>query len=68
LAEESDRGAALGLQAAVTGISALPASLAAGFLWEKVSPASAFVLGAVTAAAAGAMMLSIRVREPNRRN
>jgi MFS family permease len=63
LAEESDRGAALGFQAAVTGVSTLPASLAAGFLWEKISPTAAFVYGAALAAVAGAMMLSIEVRK-----
>jgi MFS family permease len=63
LVTEGERGAALGTQAAVTGISALPASLVAGFLWDKSSPAAAFVYGAVTAAIAGAMMLGVQVRK-----
>jgi MFS family permease len=60
LAPEADRGAALGLQAAMVGISALPASLAAGFLWDRVGPSSAFVYGAATAFTAGLMMLAVR--------
>jgi MFS family permease len=68
LATEAERGAALGMQAAVTGISALPASLAAGFLWEKASPAAAFVYGAAMAAVAGAMMLTVHEGNQQRGN
>lgn len=58
LAPPSDRGAALGLQAAVTGIAAFPASLVAGFLWDAAGPSVAFLFGASAAALAGILMLT----------
>jgi MFS family permease len=56
--ERAERGAALGAQAAVTGIAALPASIIAGLLWTEIGPAAAFVYGAVTAAIAGLLLLT----------
>jgi MFS family permease len=67
LAPDADRGAALGLQAAMVGVSALPASLAAGFLWDRVGPWSAFVYGAAAAFAAGLMMLSVSASDRSER-
>ncbi|MCL4514454.1 MAG: MFS transporter [Firmicutes bacterium] len=40
------RGTAYGLYSAAVGISALPASLIAGILWQKLGPASPFIFGA----------------------
>jgi MFS family permease len=40
------RGTAYGYYQGVVGITLLPASLLAGFLWDKVSPATPFYLGA----------------------
>lgn len=40
------KGTAFGLLNLAIGVSLLPASLAAGFLWDRVSPAAAFELGA----------------------
>jgi MFS family permease len=40
------RGTAYGLYNGVVGIMALPASLIAGVLWDKVAPAAAFYFGA----------------------
>jgi MFS family permease len=40
------RGTAYGLYHGVVGLSLLPASLIAGWLWEAVSPAAPFYLGA----------------------
>jgi MFS family permease len=57
LVSPEDRGSALGLQAAVTGLSALPASVAAGLLWQWIGPGAAFIYGAITAAIAGLSML-----------
>jgi MFS family permease/tetratricopeptide (TPR) repeat protein len=62
LAPAADRGAALGLQAAMVGVATLPASLVAGFLWDKFGAASAFLYGAGTAFVAGMMMLSTKAR------
>jgi MFS family permease len=43
------RGRAYGVYNAVIGLIALPASVAAGFLWDKVSPQAPFLFGAVMA-------------------
>ena len=61
LVPSAERGAALGLQAAITGFSTLPASVVAGLLWQYVSPGATFYYGAVTALAAAAMMAALRV-------
>jgi MFS family permease len=44
------KATAFGVYNAVVGIAMLPASLIAGFLWDKVSPAATFYFGSVTAA------------------
>jgi MFS family permease len=62
LAPAADRGAALGLQAAMVGVATLPASLVAGLLWDQIGAASAFLYGAATAFVAGLLMLSTRAR------
>jgi MFS family permease len=63
LVSSEDRGTALGLQAAVTGVSALPASVVAGLLWQHIGPGAAFIYGAITAGMAGLLMLSLKLRE-----
>jgi MFS family permease len=60
LTSSQERGAALGLQSAVTGFSALPASIVAGILWQRMGAGAAFTYGAVTASAAGLLMLWFR--------
>jgi MFS family permease len=40
------RGTAFGLYNAAVGVSALPASLLAGLLWQKWGPAAPFLFGA----------------------
>jgi len=52
LVPETDRGTAYGLFNASIGVMALPASLIAGALWTKVSPAAPFAFGAVLAGVA----------------
>lgn len=52
LVQEANRGAAFGLYNAAVGVMALPASLVAGFLWHRVSPAAPFAFGAGVAALA----------------
>ncbi|MHB1459684.1 MAG: MFS transporter [Armatimonadota bacterium] len=52
LVPDESRGAAYGLYSASIGIMALPASLIAGVLWNKVSPSAPFAFGAVLAAIA----------------
>lgn len=46
------RGRAYGVYNAVVGLIALPASVTAGFLWDKINPAAPFLFGAVMSAAA----------------
>ena len=43
--KDQDRGIAYGLFNASLGLMSLPASLIAGFLWDKVSPAAPFYFG-----------------------
>ena len=43
------KATAFGVYAAVIGIAMLPASLIAGWLWDRVSPAAPFFFGAATA-------------------
>lgn len=52
LVPEQSRGAAYGLYSAATGLAALPASVIAGLLWTRISPAAPFAFGAVLAAVA----------------
>lgn len=49
LVPENSRGAAYGLYNASVGIMALPASLLAGFLWNRVSPSAPFLFGGLMA-------------------
>ena len=46
LVTEEKRGTAYGLYHGVVGLTLLPASLIAGWLWDTVSPAAPFYLGA----------------------
>ncbi|MBA7668960.1 hypothetical protein ES703_77080 [subsurface metagenome] len=46
LVPEEKRGTAYGLYHGVVGITLLPASLLAGWLWQAYSPAAPFYLGA----------------------
>jgi len=52
LVPDESRGAAYGLYSASTGLMALPASLIAGALWNRVSPGAPFAFGAALAALA----------------
>ena len=54
---EERRGRALGLYNLVSGAGLLIASLLAGALWERVSPAAALGAGALLAAAAAVVLL-----------
>ena len=53
------RGTALGVYAMVTGLAALPASVIAGLLWQRVSPAAPFLYGAAMATLACAAFLLV---------
>lgn len=49
---DESRGAAYGLYSAAVGAMALPASVIAGALWNRISPAAPFAFGAMLAALA----------------
>jgi len=49
LVPEESRGTAYGLYNAAVGVMALPASLIAGVLWQRISPAAPFAFGAALA-------------------
>jgi MFS family permease len=51
------RGTAIGVYNALTGLAALPASLLAGLLWDKLGPGVPFYVGSVTAALAALLLL-----------
>ncbi len=57
LAPAGGRGTALGAFHAVTGVLALPSSLVAGLLWDRLGAAAPFYLGAATGLAAALMLL-----------
>jgi MFS family permease len=59
------RGTAFGAYHMVVGLSALPASVIAGVLYDHVSAAAPFWVGAAAAALAGVLMLAL-VPEPRR--
>jgi MFS family permease len=61
LVPEDKRGTAFGMYHGVVGITLLPASLVAGWLWQSVNPAAPFYFGAITSGLAViGMMLFIR--------
>jgi MFS family permease len=57
------RGTAFGAYHMVVGLAALPASIIAGVLYDQVSPAAPFWVGAAAAVSAGVLMLLL-VPEP----
>ncbi len=62
---EDQRGTAFGFVNLATGITLLPASLVAGMLWDKVSPAAPFLLGAVFALVAALfLIIGLKLTEP----
>jgi len=62
LVPEDRRGTAFGAYHGVVGITLLPASLIAGWLWQACSPAAPFYFGAVTAVIA-VVGLMVFIRE-----
>jgi len=62
LVPEDRRGTAFGAYHGVVGITLLPASLIAGWLWQAVSPAAPFYFGAATAVLA-VIGLMVFIRE-----
>jgi len=64
LAPPERRATAFGAYHAVVGAAALPASAVAGVLWDRVSPAAPFWVGAATALGAAVLLATtVRLRE-----
>ena len=55
---EEQRGTAYGLFNAAIGLTALPASLIAGILWQAVNPAAPFIFGALLSLRAGFLLIT----------
>lgn len=47
--QSEKRGTAFGLYNAAVGVSALPASVIAGILWERINPSAPFIFGSILA-------------------
>jgi MFS family permease len=62
LVPEDRRGTAFGIYNGIVGITLLPASLIAGWLWQTISPAAPFYFGAILAGIS-AIGLLVFVRE-----
>jgi len=60
LVEPARRGTAYGLYNAAIGVMALPASVIAGLLWDRVSPSAPFLFGAAAAGLALVLLLALR--------
>jgi len=60
LAAANLKATALGTFHTVTGLAALPASLIAGILWQRISPAATFIFGGTTALIAVIVFLIFR--------
>jgi MFS family permease len=58
LVPQEQRGTAYGLFNAAIGLTALPASLIAGILWQVINPAAPFVFGASLSLIAGFLLMS----------
>jgi MFS family permease len=57
LADPEIRGTALGVYHTSVGVSQLPAGLLAGFLWDKTSPQTVFLVAAIISALALAILV-----------
>ncbi len=57
MSPQAKRATAFGFYHSVVGFAALPASVAAGLLWDRVSPSAPFWVGAVAALLAAVLLL-----------
>ncbi len=64
LGSDCARGTALGTLHMAIGLVALPGSLIAGALWERVDPGAAFIFGGVLALVAGVLLVRVVLRRP----
>jgi MFS family permease len=67
LTPPQQQGTSFGLYNGVLGIGMLVASIAFGFVYDRFSPAAAFVMGAVLSAAAAVLLLTVPLPNPRAR-
>jgi len=67
LVPENLRGTAYGFLSLVLGIALLPASLIAGFLWDKISPSAPFFFGSAVSLIALVLFMAL-IPNDNRNN
>jgi MFS family permease len=65
---ESHRGRAYGLYNTTIGLLALPASLMAGILWDKVNPSAPFYFGAAISALAAILLFLFSFLRSNKKS
>ena len=63
IVESAHRGRAYGVYNMTIGILALPASVIAGVLWDKISPAAPFYFGAILSAVATGLLFLLIMRK-----
>jgi len=61
------QGTSFGLYYGVLGIGMLIASIAFGVVYDRVSPAAAFIMGAALSAAAAVLLIVVRLPNPHQR-
>ena len=61
------QGTSFGLYYGVLGVGMLIASIAFGVVYDRVSPAAAFIMGAALSAAAAVLLLVVRLPNPHQR-
>jgi MFS family permease len=66
LVSKEERGTAMGTFNALTGIAALPASLIAGFLWDRYGSFATFLTSCILAVVA-AVLFSLPIGSKKRR-
>ena len=61
------QGTSFGLYYGVLGVGMLIASIAFGVVYDRVSPAAAFIMGAALSAAAAVLLIVVRLPNPHQR-
>ena len=65
IVEPSHRGRAYGVYNMTVGVLTLPASVIAGFLWDKINPAAPFYFGAIMSAFAAGLLFFLVMHRKN---
>jgi predicted MFS family arabinose efflux permease len=62
------QGTSFGLYNGVLGVGMLVASITFGFVYDRFSPATAFIMGAALSGAAALLLLAVPLSEPGSQN